>query len=115
MADIFISYSKNQRAVTEELARDLQAKGYSVWWDTALVSGENYRSVILAELTKARAVIVIWTVDSVKSDWVISEATRARTRGILLPFRDPSVDMEAVPPPFDTLHTDEVTNRAAIL
>ncbi len=115
MADIFISYSKGQRSVTEDLARELQAKGYSVWWDTALVSGENYRTVILAELAKARAVIVIWTTDSVKSDWVISEATRARARGILLPFRDPGIDPDAVPPPFDTLHTDEVTNRAAIL
>jgi hypothetical protein len=114
MADIFISYSKGQRAVTEDLARDLQAKGYSVWWDTALVSGENYRSVILAELAKARAVIVIWTQDSVKSGWVMSEATRARARGILLPFRDPDLEMDAVPPPFDTIHTDEVTNRPAI-
>jgi hypothetical protein len=115
VADVFISYSKSHRAVTEKLAAELEAKGLTVWWDTALVSGESYRKVILAELDKARAVIVIWTAASVDSDWVITEATRARARGILIPVRDSNVDPEDIPPPFGVLHTDIVSNRQAIL
>jgi hypothetical protein len=38
MADIFISYAKAARPVTEQLASELQAKGFTVWWDSALVS-----------------------------------------------------------------------------
>jgi hypothetical protein len=45
MADIFISYSKESRSETERLARELQAKGFTVWWDTRLVAGESFRDL----------------------------------------------------------------------
>ncbi len=35
MADIFISYSNNYAQLTIGLARDLEAEGYTTWWDTA--------------------------------------------------------------------------------
>jgi hypothetical protein len=38
MADIFISYSKNDHDQARMLAAFLEAEGYSVWWDT----NENY-------------------------------------------------------------------------
>ncbi len=115
MADIFISYSKAHPIPTEELAADLQAQGFSVWWDTSLVSGDSFREVILTELGQARAAVVIWTKTSVASFWVISEATRAQKRGILIPVRADDLDPDDIPPPFDVLHTDVVSNRAAIL
>ncbi len=114
MADIFISYAKAARPVTEELANELQAKGFTVWWDSALISGDSFRSVILSELARARAAIVVWTAASVTSEWVISEADRARRRGILIPVRDADVGPDDIPPPFDVLHTELVTNRPAI-
>lgn len=115
MADIFISYSKSHRSLTEELATELEAEGYSVWWDTSLVAGESFREVIVAELAQTRAAIVIWSSASVKSSWVISEATRAQKRGILIPVRAGDLDPDDIPPPFDVLHTEIVSNRAAIL
>jgi hypothetical protein len=115
VADIFISYSKAHRSVTEELARDLETLGFSVWWDTALILGDSFRDVILSELAQARAAIVIWTASSVKSDWVISEANRARTRKILIPVREASLNPDDIPPPFDVLYTEDVSNRTAIL
>ncbi|MEQ1714096.1 MAG: toll/interleukin-1 receptor domain-containing protein [Hyphomicrobium sp.] len=39
MADIFISYSKNDHAEARLLAAFLEAQGYSVWWDTSLAAG----------------------------------------------------------------------------
>jgi len=68
MADVFISYSKQERALTERLAADLLARGYTVWWDTNQVSGEAFRNVIQQELAAAKSVIVIWTPASVLSD-----------------------------------------------
>src|SRR5215470_3459878 len=82
MADIFISYSKTSRAHAEQLADDLRHKGFTVWYDTGLVAGDSFREVITSELAQARAAIVIWTPESVKSDWVCSEASRARARRI---------------------------------
>jgi pimeloyl-ACP methyl ester carboxylesterase len=112
--DVFISYSKVQRSDAEQLARLLQSNGYTVWWDSELVSGENFTDVILAELEKAQAVIVIWSANSVKSDWVRSEANRARNRGVLIPVRTPNLAIQDIPPPFDGLHTELVTDWRAI-
>ena len=50
MADIFISYSKSSWVQTEQLAKELQAQGLTVWWDTSLVPGDRFRNVILSEL-----------------------------------------------------------------
>jgi hypothetical protein len=114
MADIFISYSKVHILHTEELATALQEKGFTVWWDTRLVAGDNFKDVILAELEQARAAIVIWTSESIKSEWVYSEARRAHARRILIPVRSEEVGANDIPPPFDALHTVPLTERAAI-
>lgn len=115
MADVFISYAKTARAVTERLATILAGEGYSVWWDAALVSGDSYRSVILKELDAARAVIVVWTQASVESAWVISEAERAADAGKLITLRTRDVSVQRIPMPFGVRHTDLVDNSAAVL
>jgi TIR domain-containing protein len=73
MADVFISYSKPHAAITRKLADELEAKGLSVWWDTDLLAGETFRDRIVEELKACKAAIVIWTPQSVKSAYVISE------------------------------------------
>ena len=70
--------------------------------------------MITSELAQARAAIVIWTNDSGTSDWVCSEASRARARRILIPVRDDNVRSFDVPPPFDSLHTELLSNFSAI-
>ena len=65
VSDIFISYAREDRALAQALANDLQARGYSVWWDIELVGADDFQDVILAALAKARAAIVIWTKASV--------------------------------------------------
>lgn len=87
VTDIFISYAKKGHSQAELLANELQAKGFSVWYDTSLVPGDSFRDVILSKLAQAKAAIVIWDQNSVKSDWVCSEADRARARRILIPGR----------------------------
>jgi WD40 repeat protein len=114
VADVFISYSKSRRNETVGLAADLEAAGFTVWWDTEITPGESFRDAIQEELAKARAAIVIWTPPSVKSKWVISEATRADKRGILIAVRSADLHTDDVPPPFDVVHTELVTNRSAI-
>src|ERR1700726_4052170 len=114
MADVFISYSKASAAQTERLAQELQAKGFTVWYDTSLVPGDSFREVIMSELAQARAAIVIWDAASVKSDWVCSEASRARARRILIPVRADDVRSHDIPPPFDGLHTELLSNRSSI-
>ncbi len=114
MADIFISYSKKHAALTESLARDLEAAGYTTWWDTSLLPGDEFPDEIKRQLDAAKAVIVIWTVSSVNSQWVRAEATRAHAKGKLIALHQARLDFQEIPLPFNTLHSELVSERAKI-
>lgn len=105
MADAFISYARADRLIAQALASRLQEEGRTVWWDADATPGQSFRDEISRQLDLATTVIVIWTPTSVKSQWVISEAQRASTKGKLVPLRTCDLDVSAIPQPFDTLHT----------
>jgi TIR domain len=115
MADIFISYSQQDREEARLLAAFLEAEGYSVWWDTSLLSGENFRKTIMTELGRARAAIVVWTENSVHSDWVQSEAGRAHADRKLIPVKAKGLSYKDIPPPFDNMHIENADDREKIL
>src|SRR6516165_9294059 len=96
MADVFISYSRSHREFTRTLAKELEEKR------------------ITQELKGCKAAIVIWTPDSVHSDYVLSEAERARTAHKLIQLRSPDLDAGDLPPPFDTMHAALIDDRNAI-
>ena len=77
MADVFISYSKSRADLTQALAKELEDKGLSVWWDAEMIAGGSFRQQIQTELKECKAAIVIWTPQSVGSDYVLSEAAVA--------------------------------------
>jgi TIR domain len=104
MADVFISYSKSEPQITKDLAKELELRGISVWWDTELVAGEMFHKTILEKLQQAKAVVVIWTRSSVESQWVLSEASRALKLQKLIQIRSPELNPDEAPPPFDTYH-----------
>src|SRR5262245_9216283 len=108
MADIFISYAKTDRPLASKLAAMLEAEGWTTWWDTSLTIGDDFRNEIMTELGRARAVIVVWTDTSIKSDWVRSEAGRAQADRKLIPVKLAHLVYEDLPPPFDVLHTEDV-------
>ena len=85
MPDIFISYSSKNRPSAQRLAEALSARGWSVWWDREIHTGQVYHQMIEQALHDARAVVVLWTTDSVQSEWVKNEAAVAVERGVMLP------------------------------
>ena len=87
MADIFVSYARSDRALVTPIVRALEAQGWSVWWDHAIVAGQEFDDRIEAELNAAKAVLVVWTPASTGSRWVRGEAREAAERGVLLPVR----------------------------
>ena len=115
MADVFISYAKAQRALTESLAKDLEAAGLSTWWDTGLRPGENFRNKIDDQLNACKAAVIIWTPEAVKSDWVISEADHAWQQKKLVNTHVPEIKPYQIPKPFNQSHSAEVANRAVII
>lgn len=119
MADIFISYSKADHPLALKLSTFLEAEGWSVWWDKSLGIADLYRDEIMKQLAGARAVITIWTPNSVKSDWVRAEAGRAKAEGKLIPVKTPDVAYADIPLPFGEMHTENVGSteliRAAVV
>lgn len=87
MADIFISYAREDAAAVEDLAAHLQVCGWSVWWDRRILAGKEFDEVIEAEIQAAGCVLVVWTKHSVQSRWVKVEAGEGRVREILVPVR----------------------------
>ena len=115
MADIFISYKSEERALPEALASDLRAAGYSVWWDVDLVGGATFRAQILEKLNAARAVIVIWTPASVQSEFVLDEADHAKQQRKLIPVRVPELDPPGIPLGHRQAQTYLLSERPRIL
>ncbi|MBI1339496.1 TIR domain-containing protein, partial [bacterium] len=65
MADIFLSYKKIDRERVEGLARDLTDEGFTVWWDYAIESGDDWFQRIIEEVRLARCLVGCWTRNSV--------------------------------------------------
>jgi len=95
MADVFISYRSLRVPAVRHLHRVLQAYGYSVWFDYALLSGEEFAPVIERELRDAKAAIVVWCQYSRDNRWVREEASLAQSLKTYLP-----VLMDPGDPPF---------------
>lgn len=83
--DIFLSYSREDLAVAHRFAQALLQEGYEVWWDQALATGQAFEEVTEKALEEARAVVVLWSKNSVGSRWVRAEATQADQAGKLMP------------------------------
>ncbi|WP_199555817.1 toll/interleukin-1 receptor domain-containing protein [Sandaracinobacteroides hominis] len=75
---LFISYAREERDRVEWLAHALEGAGYKVWWDAALEGGHQFAAEITRELSAPDAVLVVWSDDAVRSNWVLDEAMVGR-------------------------------------
>lgn len=105
MADLFLSYAHKDIKAAETLARLLETNGLDVWWDRRMVAGDHIHEIIDTELHNAKAVIVLWSAQSVNSDWVLGEAQTARDLDKFVPIK---IEECRLPIPYRHIHTPEV-------
>jgi hypothetical protein len=87
MADLFLSYAHQDTKRAKTVAKLLEDAGLTVWWDRRMVAGGKIHDVVDEEIEKAKAVIVLWSRFSVKSDWVLGEAQTAQESAKLVPIK----------------------------
>jgi TIR domain len=92
VSDLFISYASEDRERLVPLVAALEAAGWSVFWDREIPTGQTWRQVLARELSTARATVVVWSRDSVISEWVQDEAEQAKARKTLFPVLLDDVD-----------------------
>ncbi|HUO11471.1 MAG TPA: TIR domain-containing protein [Caulobacteraceae bacterium] len=100
MSDVFISYARSTADQARMVAEALRAAGYGVWRDDEIPAHRSFAEVIEERLKAARAVVVIWSAEAVKSEWVQSEADRARQDRKLVQL---TIDGAPLPMPFDRI------------
>jgi DNA/RNA endonuclease G (NUC1) len=83
--DVFISYARNDQAVAARLAKTLKSEGFDVWFDSAIYAGADWQELLVDTLNSAKAVVVLWSRNSVRREWVLKEANIAQDTRRLVP------------------------------
>ncbi len=100
MADIFVSYGRSTEAQAARVVDALRSVGHSVWRDDELPAHRSYTDVIEERLRSAKAVVVLWSAEAARSQWVRAEAEVAREAGTLVQI---TTDGTMPPLPFNQI------------
>src|SRR6478752_2870504 len=84
MADVFVSYKREDSALVRKLVAALRDLALDVWWDEDIPPSASWEATIERALKDAKAVIVCWSPSAVASENVRSEARVAREDGRLI-------------------------------
>jgi formylglycine-generating enzyme required for sulfatase activity len=106
VADVFLSYNREDQAKAKIIAKGLEDDGFEVWWDTVLRAGQTYDEVTEKQLRDASAVIVLWSARSVRSKWVRAEATLGDRKSALIPVMIEPCDRPIM---FELIQTADLT------
>jgi MFS family permease len=90
MADVFISYKREEIAWAARVGQALSEEGFSAFYDLdedGIHAGEEWDKRLEKELADAKCCVVLWSSASTQSPNVRSEARRANDRGILVPAK----------------------------
>ena len=98
MSDVFVSYARSNEEQAKQAEQALRDAGYRVWRDAELPAHRTYAEVIEERLKEANSVVVLWSTEAAKSQWVRAEADAARELGKLV---QASLDGTVPPIPFN--------------
>ena len=112
--DVFVSYARADRERVRPIVEALTAQGLEVWWDSRIAPGAGFDTEIEHALNQASCVLVVWSEHSIRSEWVITEASEGLEKGSLVP-----VSIDDVRPPLafrrrQTIPLNEANSQNAV-
>jgi len=108
MADVFLSYKRDERTAVEQIASRLRALGLTVWFDASVSAGETFNAEIDREARAAKAILVCWSPSARQSEWVNAEAMIGFTQKKLAACYVAGPDGFDPPTPFNTRHAEDL-------
>lgn len=102
-----ISYSHLDRSLAKRFAKTLSGFDLKYWWDDRIALSSPWNAELEQRLMEATSIVVLWTGNSVRSDWVIHEATIAAASSKLVQLRMSGVSL---PSRFAELQAADVQN-----
>jgi hypothetical protein len=79
----FLSYSRNDAAVADDVTAALHARGIAVWRDiSGIAGGAQWRDSLLEAFGKSQALVLLMSAKSMESKWVRRELEYADGKGL---------------------------------
>jgi hypothetical protein len=109
MTSIFISYSSKDVKIAESIQEYLEYNGFDVWRDKSEIR-RDWSKEIAGALSRQDVILVLWSEDSSKSQWVKNEWITARALGKPINLVVITA-LEKLPIPLRNLHAIVVKNN----
>jgi formylglycine-generating enzyme required for sulfatase activity len=106
VADVFLSYKREDAEIADRVVTALRESGISVWWDDGITPRQSWDLEIEQAISEASTVVVLWSPRSVTSDWVRTEAHYGKDRGKLVPIL---IEPSTIPIAFTLTQTVDLT------
>jgi hypothetical protein len=105
LAEVFISYSRDDKKKVADLVDRLRNSGVNVWWDPQLTPGSQWTTEVEDRIKNSSSVVIVWSRRSIASFFVKAEAMLALNLDKARPVR-----IDEVPPPFpfETIHAHDL-------
>lgn len=78
MADIFLSYKRDDTLIAKWLIKKLTDRGFTVWWDDEIELNEQWLERIVEEIKIAPCFIGLWTTNALNEDGLFIPAANGR-------------------------------------
>jgi hypothetical protein len=77
---VFVSYCHADQTIAHRVIRELQARGFRVWYDQGLVGGDDWQDVVANKIAGCEAFVLLMSPDANLSENVLTEFKYAKRK-----------------------------------
>lgn len=108
LPDVFIAFATANRDRARLVKTRLEEKyGYRVWWHEDIQCGSEWHSELDRVVGEAACIVVLWSAESLRSDWVRHEASQAIALRRYVPAKIAAIE---IPRPFDPIQAADLSD-----